>query len=295
MRINLEYNWGVGPIILLGILNIILFYLLRDSILPFLSPLLYFLDQHNSFLTIIGWFAVASLGIWAGKIHLRNSARLEIYKEIFKLKKNIDEKTINLGLTLSSFELPFKDMEYSESNNESLRRIVKNKNAGQIWIEHFNIISQQTSEFTNAYLQFWNHLNIWRAELSSLSLATDVLFTELTDISKKIHEHNQDLLRYQNENHKWREWDKVKIKQKADDIRTSFDETMAYLSDFMDLIHEELIRPIFGKKRTPRIDFNYRQTITSKTLTREGIEYIKYPPTRIATLKSKEGSQTKNN
>jgi len=258
---------------------------LLTDLLNLFQQLLSFLDNHTGFLTVIGWIVITTLGIWAAKIQLRNSARLEMFRNIYKLKQAVDEKASTLGLNLYSLRLPFHYMHMAESETEELRKFVNNKTPGEIWIDHARNLSEEKFQFDEAYLQFWNYLTIWNAELFKLSYAKDILFTELSRLSGEISDHAQYLMSRPSNNYRWREWDKREIEKRCDALRDDFDQVNSYLNDYMDLVHRELIYPIFGRKRIPREEFNYKKDIVSKTLTKTGIKEIKYGPTRIATLK----------
>lgn len=249
-----------------------------------LGEIISYFDAHSSILTIFGWLAVALLGIWGAKVQLRNSARLEIYKQLYELKLKMDDAASHLGVSLMSFSLPFRDMEWADKGYKNLDQ---DKTASQIWLDYANKVQSQKGDFVTAYLDFWTALNIWRAELAALSEARDILFNELGDVTDKIQDYAQslpDLIL--NINSAWQTWDREGMKKKADEMEEEFNQiAITYVRDFMDMIHEELVQPIFSRKRKPREDYNYFDAVTSPTLTRKGIKNIKYPPTRVALLR----------
>jgi hypothetical protein len=242
-------------------------------------------------LTIIGWIVVFILGNRSLKIQLRNSVKLEIYKQLYDLKLDIDKVSVNLGLSLSFYSLPFLEMKWS-GEKSSINS--EGKNAGQIWLEHINKINTEKSNFIDAYLKFWDYVNMWRAELSQVSKARDILFTELGGLAEEISKYSRylsDLLL--KESYDWIKWDQKLIEETSNQIEERFNMiAISYLSDFIDLIHIELIQPIFRKKRISREDYNYFNAIVSKALTKDGIEKIKFPPTRIAKLRKKAPTET---
>ncbi len=261
-----------------------------------LEQLIIFFDAHASLLTlatlvltVAGWVAIFVLGNRSAKIQLRNSAKLEMYKQLYALKSDIDKKAIMLGISLSPFALPFLGMGWAAKTPLTTATPVEKKTPGQIWLDYVSKIRKENSNFVDAYLRFWNEVNMWRAELSQLSEARDILFTELNSLSGEISKHAEyltDLLLKNIESYDWTKWNQEIIKERASQIQDKFDMiAVTYLSDFIDLIHEELMEPIFENKRIPREDYNYRDAVTSKTLTKEGIKEIKYPPTRIAKLR----------
>lgn len=261
-----------------------------------LEQLIIFFDTHASLLTlatlvltVAGWITIFILGNRSAKIQLRNSAKLEMYKQLYALKSDIDKNAIMLGISLSPFALPFLDMEWAVRAPLTTVTPVEKKTPGQIWLDYVSKIRKENSNFVDAYLRFWNEVNMWRAEISQLSEARDILFTELNVLSGEISKYADyltDLLLKDIESYNWTKWNQEAVKERAGQIQDKFDMTaVAYLSDFIDLIHGELMEPIFGKKRILREDYNYRDAVTSKTLTKEGIREVKYPPTRIAKLR----------
>lgn len=289
MKINKDYGWGLPPLILTLLLSIWLAYLSFKEVHWWIDSGLDFTNKNGSLVTIVGWLTLTSLGIYAGKIQLRNSAKLEIYKELYSLKSKMDTEALNLNLSLSFHSLPFLQMSWTEKKIP-VDGLQNDKTAGQLWLEHVSKIEREKSKFVDSYLRLWNYINMWRAELSSLSEARDILFSELNGLCfKSIPEYTNylnDLLL--KESYDWTKWDRESIKTKSEKISDEFGRVaITYPSDFIDMTHEELIQPIFAKKRIPREDYNYPDFIVSSTLTRSGIKEVKYSPTRIASLRKR--------
>lgn len=251
-----------------------------------LDSFITYLDNHNSLgviISVIGWIVVYALSNRSSNKQLKNSLQAEIYKEVNRLKLEIDERGIELSVLLLPFSLPFMEMEWCEKYPPLEG---KNKNPYQIWHEYVNKVQKRKFDFGDSCLRLWNYLDIWRAEMKDISYAKDLLYTEFDDFDKKISKYIDYLNIDIPKGHlNWKEWDRKEAEKKAESLSNDFDINIAYLSDLIDLVHEELIFPILKSKRVKREDFNYRKKTISKTLTRTGIKNIEYQPTRIATLR----------
>lgn len=246
------------------------------------TEIITYLDSHQGLLTIFGWIIIFWLGLQANKLQQRNAARLEIYKELYQLKLNVDKISTELSLLIWRHALPFMYMEWAEKGSQS----VEGKTPGEIWIEHNKKMIDANYRFSEAYLKFWNANTAWNSIMPKLKTSRSILFNELSKISSEI----SDYINYHREQimiSDWRKWDRKDIEEKADKISEKFLKvSVGFLNDYMDDIHDELIHPIFGVKRTRREEFNYKETIEAETLTKDGIKTIKYEPTEIAKLRN---------
>src|SRR3989344_821135 len=216
-----------------------------------------YLDSHQGLLAVLGWLIIVYAGLHANKVQLRNSARLEIYKELYQLKLNIDKISTNLSLLLWSHGLPFMYMEWAEKGSHS----VNGKSPGEIWIEHNKKIIEANHKVSEAYLKFWNANTAWNSIMPKLKTSRNILFNELMKISSEISEY-ANYQREQMMKHDWKEWNRSAIKKEADKVYEKFLKvSVSFLNDYMDDIHDELIYPIFNVKRTRREEFNYKEPV----------------------------------
>lgn len=240
-----------------------------------------YLDNHQGLLTVLGWGIIVWAGLHANKVQLRNSARLEIYKELYQLKLDIDKISIELSLLLWSHALPFMYMEWAEKGSSS----VNGKSPAEIWIEHNKQIIEANHKFSEAYSKFWNANTAWNSIMPELKTSRNILFNELSKISSEISQyvnyHREQMMK-----HNWKEWDRSAIEKEADKVYEKFLKiSNGFLNDYMDDVHDELIHPIFNVKRTRREEFNYKKPIEAETLTKDGIKMIRYEATEIAKLR----------
>ena len=257
-----------------------------------MNELLSFLNTNSGLLTIIGWLItiiswviIFWLGTRGSKISQRNSVRLEIYKEIQKARLVVDDSAIELGV-LIRYSFPFIEMSWPEKG------FIKDKNPYQIWSEYTKKVSDAIPRFSEAVQAFLNNIEIWISIMPSLKTAKNTLNTRLSGINQSL----WDYLRFLNDqpmkNTDWKKWDRDNIEKAAEKMDEEFIKQIAILNDFVVLSHNELIKPIFGKKRKYREDFNIIEPQRMETLTKKGIKLIKYRPTEIALMQksARDGS-----
>ncbi len=246
--------------------------------------LIKYLENYQGFLIVLGWGVIFYLTVRAGKIQQRNAARLEVYKEIYQLKIKLDKASIDMGLLLNENLLPFLKMDWLE------RGVVntKGKNPNDLWLEHNQKIGRAVSLFTERYLNLQNSVNMWISIMPDLKKPKDILFSELdglifSTLWKYVDFHRNQLIE---NDYDWKRMDRENIKEETKKTREKFDKiAVGFVNDYIDLVHNKLIYPIFDKKKILREDFNYIESIEAETLTKEGIKKIKYKPTDAALLR----------
>ena len=248
----------------------------------FVQAFFYILDSHDGLLTVLGWFTVFFFGVRATKIQQRNSVRLEIYRELHTLKSRVDRSSIELGVLLSKYSLPFLAMEWAEKSSVGLG---EGKTPGQLWLENNKKIIDAISHFEENNQAFLNATSIWISIMPNLKTARNILAAEFGGLSKVLWTYNQFHRNQSLNEYDWKKWDKINIENETEKVRDKFDRVAAgFLNDFTDLLHDELMCPIFSTKKVPREEFNYVRPTEAETLTKKGIKVIRYPITEVATL-----------
>lgn len=225
----------------------------------------------TAILTVFGWFAVFWFGLRQQKKQMRHEAKMKVYEELFNLKKLVDEQSVPLGLLLNPFSVPFLIMEWTKKETDPIKANLK---ALEIWREYSMDLKEKTYSFGRAYLKFWTHAEMWLTLMPKLRKAKDELFVvQLNNLSKLLHAHQQYLIDLSVKEFYWEKWNRDDILKRTDDLSNKFNEIgIAYMEDFMGLIHNRLIKPIFGKKRYPREFFNPKGPVKCNVLTEDGIE-----------------------
>lgn len=199
-------------------------------------------------ITVIGWVVVFILGMKQQKKHLRNTAKMKIYEEFCLLKKEIDKANIDLSIMLGKYGLPFLDMSFKKDKNNPIQA---NSNALTVWQTYVSKLGNMNSNFTETYLKLWNHSEAWIGLIPQLKIAKKELFEiQLHSLSNELSKHIQYLQNQSMEEFYWEKWSKEEIENKSDEVRNKFDEiACGYIDDYISLIHNRLISPIFGYKK----------------------------------------------
>lgn len=223
-------------------------------------------------LVILGWFVVFWLGLRQQNELLKNNAKMKVYKELYELKKDVDEVGINLSLLFNSYSIPFLEMEYVD---KSLPLSQRNPKALEFWREYLDKMSKQTSAFTGAYLKLWNHIDMWIGVMPELKKAKKEFFgIHLKALTNDLNKHHSYLQKLSLGNYKWEEWNQENIKKESQKIGEKFDRiASAYLDDLMVEIHNSLIGPILGYKKRPRENFD-KTPQRYEILTKKGIKKV---------------------
>ncbi|MCK5476239.1 MAG: hypothetical protein KAI71_06700 [Candidatus Pacebacteria bacterium] len=227
------------------------------------------LNMITLFLVVVGWFAVFLLGLKQNKKLMKNKAQMKIYEELYELRKDIDEKNIDLGMLLTSVNLLFlkmKNVKYYPEFNSSY----------DVWNDYLQNLIEEKSLFTNAYLKFWNHIDMWIGSMKELDEMKNIYFEELLEnLTDELNKHYEYLSNLSRENYKWEEWDCKDIEERSKKMTKKFDLISgAYLDDFMVEVHNCLVYPILEYKKKPRK--NFKNTMETYTiLTKKGIKEVK--------------------
>jgi len=220
-------------------------------------------------LVIFGWFAVFLLGLRQNKKLMKNKAQMKIYEELYELKKIVDRKNIDLGVLLASVFLSFSKM-------ENIKYDPDYDSPYEIWSDYLQNLIKEIGLFTDAYLNLWNHTEMWISAMQELDEMKKIYFEELLgNLVNELNEHHEYLNSLSRNNYKWEEWNRKDIEKHLDEMGKKFDLiSHAYLDDFMVEVHNVLVYPIIKYKKEPRK--NFKKTMSTYTvLTRKGIKEIK--------------------
>lgn len=276
----------------LGVISKIICFTLGLAVVvfSFYVDIFKFLEGHQVFLTIVGWLAVFFLSLYAGNKQLRNNARLEIYKEFQELKQKIDDPGIELSLFLSKFTLPFNDMEWAEKD------IPKGsfKRGQDVWLERSRSMIDAHSKYFESHQRFINATQKWNLIMPKLKKARNILYAEFSELNREIWEYINFYMSQIYKESDWRKWDRNNIEQETEKIAKHFYRVIGFLNDYLDMVTDELVRPIFNVKSVRREDFNYVKPIEAETLTENGIKFIKYEAREGARLHNEKIQVRKN-
>jgi len=216
---------------------------------------------------IVGWAVIYWLNSRQQKKDLINKSKLKIYEELYSLKKKIDNETIKLRVS-SYLSFTLSDVKKAE--------VVGKPSPLDLWQSYTKEISRNIDSFVSVYLEFWTSVDAWIETMPELKRAKNELLKIQTNTLM------DDLLLYRTYlsrmpsliNYKWGNLDFDQIEEKAKKIREKINKiAIGYTDDFIGLVHNVLIAPIFGHEKKPRENFeNLPEKFT--ILTKNGIEEV---------------------
>ncbi len=254
---------------------------LIDSLVSSASNTVAYFDDHQGFLTVVGWFAAAVLGLLFGlrqqKQALRDQARLEIYKDINQDKHQLIEAYIELSTTVSKFGLSTTFINLKGRKNG----VTTDKTELDIWQEYSNRSLESISKFVDAYRKFWGSVDSWIGMMRDLQKAKDLYFKKLTDLSSSLWVLQREFSDLGTELIVDSASFYSKEKSLEEEIQTKYNEiseTIGFTDDFMMLIHNELIGGVVGFTKRPREDVYVSAPVTISVLTNKGFKKVTMKP-----------------
>lgn len=230
-------------------------------------------------LTVVGWGVIFYFNLRQQKKLLQDTLKIKIYQELYELKKEVDSKAIILGVLFNSFSLPLREMEHASKLISCSENVMTCFNIYQSYVQKFN---NEISDFTISYHNFWARADMWIGVVPKFKLAKTLLLKEFNALINRLNEHQHYLSGLSRHTtlspvfgYSFPEEDLIK---KTKIIEEDFDITVSYLDDFMGLIHNSIVTPIFGYSKKPREEFNIKKTIKFKILTEDGFVEKEYKP-----------------
>lgn len=226
-------------------------------------------------LVIIGWFAAFLLGLRQQKKMLQSQGRIKVYEELFMKKKAIDDVCITLRLLLGKHALPFLDMSLVDKKIGGPNGKLE---AQHHWSAYLAKLIQGISKFTEAYLSLWNYSDMWIGVMPKIKKAKIELFeNQLKQLTQELNEHQRYLQDIAVKQFDWTLWNRSEIEERCEKIEDKFDSiAIGLMDDYMGLVHNRLVSPIFGYKKSPRETFKKIDKLEKYfILTEDGLSEIK--------------------
>ena len=229
------------------------------------------------FIAIIGWLVALWLQNKNIKQQHKIQIRYEIYKQFVHLHKETQDAISKLGahssppfILMESSMIPFKlnlKKEYKGvwlpySEQECLFEGEKK------WTSFTQGLFEHYSIFSNKFLHLMYVTEDWESALESLLSVKDILNNEVDLRKQEIYKKLSELQSYTSKNnHDWRGWNKDEVEKITQSVSENAMTIGMFLSDFMVLIHNELLSTYFGHKRRTRMTLDS----VYKVLTKDGI------------------------
>lgn len=236
--------------------------------------------------TLVTTILIATMG-WIVAVYLQNRSlkkqfqieiKSDIYKQFVQLRRKIQD---SISLFSASSHAPLilmksKMISFSvkeELNGQSILPYVSEDECvhdGEVlysnWV--YNELLKTYHEYKTQYISLLYLTEDWTAPLSSVLHTREILRMEIERINILIDNDVKKFEMYPYEyGHDWRKWDKDSLNYLSNSIVENCMIINCYVSDFMVIIHNELLAPYYGCNRP------IRKTIdpTLKVLTKNGL------------------------
>lgn len=233
------------------------------SIFPLIVDFKYFETTSGALLiAIAGWLIALLLQNYKITKEHRNKIKYDIYRELLKISRETNDSITSLVVFFPSFILMEAAMIGSDPEPQKLFK------SGQEWLKMVTGLQDNLSNFSDKYINLLYLFEGWSAALSSLSVAEGVLKTQ---IDAQLVQLRNDVQLFQmytvSHGYDWRVWDKDDVNKIAERIRDAATIIQCYVSDYMVLVHNELLPEYFGHERPLRMPRDSKYLV----LTKEGL------------------------
>lgn len=228
-------------------------------------------------LALFGWIFALILQNINTKQQLRAEIKYDVYKQLVSLHKETQD---SLAVLMAKARPPFILMEASMiSFDLKLKKEYKGEwipyseseclfEGTTKWNSFINDMNSAHFNFGDKYVSMLYILSDWMAPIKNLEETKNILTKEINLIRDNIYKNIKIFQMYSTtSDNDWRKWNKEEAKNMANDISNDAQLIGSYISDFMVLVHNELLSGYFKYKRPTRktLDEKY------KVLTKKGI------------------------
>lgn len=267
-------NYCLWIFVFLSVL--LIFYLDSISTNFLLSFFSFFKNADPSLIAItiavFGWIIAILLQNFNIKQTLKTEIKYDIYKQLVILHK---ENQDLLAKLIAKTSPPFILMESSMiSFNLGLKKEFKGEwipytemecvfEGKQKWNLFYNELLNMKFAFLDKYLGILYVFGDWMAPIKNLRKEKNILVEEI-DVKQKNIDRNINELQTLSNEYDWRKWDKEAIKKVMNFIQNDAQDIALYLSDFMVLVHNELLSNYFNYERPTRKTFDEKYKVLTK-------------------------------
>lgn len=232
---------------------------------------------------VFGWIFALWLQHRNTKQQHRIQIRYDIYKQFVQLHKDIQNALSKLGaearppfILMESSMIPFElklNKEYKgqwipHSEQECVFK------GEQEWTSFVQGLLNDYSEFSNNFIKILYITEDWAAAFKPLLSTKEVLYKEVERLKEHVHIQLTTLQMYTSKHgHDWRKWDRGEVEKITASVSENTMTIGSYLSDFMVLIHNELLASYFGYKRPTRKTLDTKFKVLAKDGIVENVDW----------------------
>ena len=224
----------------------------------------------SSILVIGGWYLVFRYNVKAQKENLKLQTKAKVYENFWLMRGRLQEAGSCLSASIQSGP-PFILMNAGlflyeqKSDIEKLKMLQNSIDQLNDYFENLELLKNQ---FNDEYLNFWRDLEMWVYIMPDLEVAYKTLMSEYKHVGDVLEEYNTYMVTL--DRYKWKEWDKEDIKRRSSYVWQILIDLGIYTEDFMCLVQNELVAPIFGHYNKSRVP----NDPSCKVLTKNGLAVI---------------------
>lgn len=227
-----------------------------------------------SIISVFGWMVVYGLNLKQQEKLLKNTAKMEVYKEFSGLAKEYNKTAVKLGVSVMKFSFPFIQMGIVDIGRD-IDNIQKNSEGLKIWQGYIKRLSVQIGNFSEANSAVWDHVTRWDSAMPELRLMfKDLFWIRIGKLEKELRNFHQYLQDLPMKEFYWEKWDRQEIDLKSDEIHKLLLEQNAYFDDLVTEVHNALVGKIFGHCKEKRENFVGLPKVY-RVLTPRGVKDIK--------------------
>lgn len=230
-------------------------------------------------LAVAGWI----FALWLQRNNIKHQHQIQVRYEIYKLLLKCSQETQGKLNELGAISPPLILMESSMIPfNLKLTKEYKGTwiqyneqecilDGSQKWLTFISNSFDKYFAFTTQYHEMLFAFEGWVSAIEPLISAQKVFSDELSKLSCKIHKDINKLQMYSIEHeYDWRKWDKEEVETISNNIRDNAMTATTYISDFMTLVHNELLSQHFKYHKPIRktLDPKYKVLTSDGLVTR---------------------------
>lgn len=244
-------------------------------------------------IAVLGWLISLFLQRKNLKDQHRIQVRYDIYKEFVKLRRETQDSINKLGghasspfILMSTSMIPFqvglkkeyKDQWLPYSEQECLFE------GEQKWNSFVKELYDLYFDFSNNFLNVMYLTEDWASPLKKLLPTKQIFNEEVQKLKKNIQTNLSILQSYsRTHGHDWRTWNQEQANVIIQNISNDAMSVGMYLSDFMVLVHNELLSSYFGHERPTRKTLDKKYKVLTKKGIIENVDWKLFKKTEAMT------------
>lgn len=218
-------------------------------------------------LVVVGWLISYRLNLRQQRENLKDGLKVKVYEAFWKSRGSIQNSFSSLSVIIN-FGPPFVLMKSIRVPGLEYDEWKEKEKAIKYYNDFLEKFWKSREVFMEEFMNFWRDLEMWMHIMPRLEKAKKVLTEEYQNNSNRIYKHYSYLSALNK--YDYEKWSQEDILKKGNEVHEDFFNFSCYVEDMMVLIHNELISPLFGYKKSARCPLDKK----FKILTINGISEV---------------------